>query len=353
MDTRRLQEFFDFAYLRQLVYYRKEVQKLPAPWTDNKVLQQYKIINVYRELDRCTKYLTSMASKAKDPFTKFSLICLFKFLNTDQIFHRFGVENKISSISSFGDLESFINSMISTYRSKQYKDPKVPVFNTAYLVTAGKGDKFINILQGILRIKENLEKKYPDLASVSYSELGKKLKDLLNNAESAEASYHLVGSIVPNAGDFISYEIWSQCVYSKVITKFTTNDYCNIGPGAYPSIKYICGNLVDKDPMAALKEIQAKSYETLKGAPKRLGGKDSISTFPSWDKIKLSNPLDVGVGNNLSLLTIENIGCEFRKFQFYNGKKGFSAKTKYYKDTSNVSESFNLVFDLLTKAYGY
>jgi hypothetical protein len=49
--------YFRFIYERQLVWYKRHVLKLPPPWTEDEIMQKYKIINMYRQLDRCTIYL--------------------------------------------------------------------------------------------------------------------------------------------------------------------------------------------------------------------------------------------------------------------------------------------------------
>ena len=65
--------FFEFIYDRQLIWYKKEVLLLPPPWTDDPVLGKYKFCNVYRELDRGSKYLikTVISNPLLSPEVKF------------------------------------------------------------------------------------------------------------------------------------------------------------------------------------------------------------------------------------------------------------------------------------------
>ena len=46
--------YWQFVLERQRIWHRRTVLGQPAPWTDDKVLGQYRIFNLQRELDRCT-----------------------------------------------------------------------------------------------------------------------------------------------------------------------------------------------------------------------------------------------------------------------------------------------------------
>lgn len=302
-NDNRVKEFFNFAYLRHLIWYRRFKLKMDKPWTDDETLRTYKFLNVYRELDKGTIYINNYVKNIATDEGKLVAIILYKFYNTVDIFERLGV-----SPSDFTtDTKSLSQKLISGY--KNLSDDK-PVFNDAYLVTAGPGDKFINIAKSI--------KKF-DLT---------KMLEEIRTQDNAEESYNKLVSLIPNCGDFLGYEIWSQLCYSRVL-KYSTNDYCNVGPGAEPSITYIFGK--DVDPMEALRYLQSVSYKELVDAPKRLGGKDSLGKFPSWDSIRYVCKYDKDVGNNLSLLTLENIGCEFRKYKSHTStSKNFVSKTKYF-----------------------
>lgn len=49
--------FMAFVIERHRIYERRAAGK-PAPWTKDKILQQYRFCNVYRELDRVTQWIT-------------------------------------------------------------------------------------------------------------------------------------------------------------------------------------------------------------------------------------------------------------------------------------------------------
>lgn len=50
-------EFFYFIYGRQLIWHKRFILNENFPWSSDKILQKYKILNVYRELDKGTGYI--------------------------------------------------------------------------------------------------------------------------------------------------------------------------------------------------------------------------------------------------------------------------------------------------------
>ncbi len=52
-----------FVIDRYRIHKRKDVKQLPAPWTKNPILKEYRFTNVRREHDRQTRYLISHISR--------------------------------------------------------------------------------------------------------------------------------------------------------------------------------------------------------------------------------------------------------------------------------------------------
>ena len=88
----RIAEFFEFIYDRQEIWHRRNVLNLPAPWSTDEILRNYRFCNVYRELDggtlALTKYLTDESiSVGKKLFN----IVAYRFFNRrDTIENLFG-----------------------------------------------------------------------------------------------------------------------------------------------------------------------------------------------------------------------------------------------------------------------
>jgi len=57
IHEQNLQQFWRFIAERHAIYKKKNIEKLPPPWTDDSILQEYKFTNVFRDLDPGTKYV--------------------------------------------------------------------------------------------------------------------------------------------------------------------------------------------------------------------------------------------------------------------------------------------------------
>ena len=85
-------EFFKFIYKRHLIWYKRFILKENPPWTDDNILRTFKIINVYRELDRCTLYLIKKLKYMSDRKTLLLNIVFFRFFNLDNLYENLGID---------------------------------------------------------------------------------------------------------------------------------------------------------------------------------------------------------------------------------------------------------------------
>jgi len=54
VNMEHLDDYWYFVCERQNIYWRRVVEKQPAPWTDDPILREYKFTNIERTLDRNT-----------------------------------------------------------------------------------------------------------------------------------------------------------------------------------------------------------------------------------------------------------------------------------------------------------
>lgn len=70
---------------RYAVHIRKDVQKLPAPWTDNPIIQEFRFTNVRREHDKETKWVIENVCKADmSEANKWANLILFRMINKSE-----------------------------------------------------------------------------------------------------------------------------------------------------------------------------------------------------------------------------------------------------------------------------
>ncbi|MDR7455642.1 MAG: putative DNA base hypermodification protein, partial [Armatimonadota bacterium] len=85
--------FWAFVAERQRVWHRRHVENRPPPWTDDPILRSYRFANVYRELDRGTRYLHDVlvpAFGAAAPPDKLWVSLVYRVVNRRETFERLG-----------------------------------------------------------------------------------------------------------------------------------------------------------------------------------------------------------------------------------------------------------------------
>ena len=93
IDTDMFKELAQMVKDRYRIHKRKDVKKMPKPWTKNPIMQQYKFTNVRREHDRETKWLIEhITSNPEVSYEDKLLNCiLFRLFNkhqTSEIIHQ-------------------------------------------------------------------------------------------------------------------------------------------------------------------------------------------------------------------------------------------------------------------------
>lgn len=298
-------KFIEFVYDRQLIWYKKEVLHQPAPWTDDPILSTCLFCNVYRELDHGTKYLID--SIHKDPQLsledKFLNIVFYRFFNNREFFGGLIPDAIRLSTFNFEEIEKSLDNWRDNCRAnnKQF-------FRSCYLIcsqpfpgnTYRKGEKHIQVLKTMEWLVNQVRDGYLD--------------KILKSDE--QGAWQLINDI-PLIGDFLAYEIYCDLCYEN-LTKFSDNDFVNVGPGAYWGVVNILGKEVQYPEALEfthhLRDIQVSYFDKLREEK----GKD-------WNLIAYH-----GYSNApyLSLRNIEHSCCEWRKL--VNLRKG-KGKRRYYR----------------------
>lgn len=277
-------EFFDFVYRRQLIWYKRFMLKQRPPWTKDEVLQTFKIINVYRELDRCTLYLINTLKGVRDREKLLLNIIFYRFFNVDNLYEKLGV-------ASF----SRINSEALIKKFDGIKKEGKPIFSNAYLISSGtKGkEKHIEIIEHLEKL--NLQH----------------LINAIDHAKTPEESFKVLLDI-PLVGPFLACEIWTDLTYFNFFQqKWDDNDFVNIGPGAKWGLEIIYGEkLTKKELREKLEHLYEIQKNHLGDFWKKVAYKNAFSHYPY-----------------LSITNIEGALCEFRKY--WRLKKGLG-KRRYF-----------------------
>ncbi len=281
-------DFFDFIKNRQLIWYKRFVLKESPPWTNDKILQKYKLINVYRELDKGTIYIINKLKNIKDREIIFLNTIFYRFFNRYNLYENLSIE----PLKEIGEETK----QLLIQRFNDLKEKGKPVFNDAYLIAGGK----------------NREKKHVYIINILNKLNSKELIKEIDKSETPEASFKVLQKI-ENVGPFLAYEIWTDLTYFKFFKKgWTDNDFVNIGPGAEWGLDIIYNKkLPKKEQLEKIYHLHEKQKEFLDNE--------------FWRKVSYKNAFSNK--QFLSLRNIEHSLCEFRKY--YNLSNGKGKKRKF------------------------
>ncbi len=281
----REQEFFDFIYNRQLIWHKRFMLKQKFPWTKDLTFQKYKILNVYRELDKGTQYIINKLSGIKDRKIILLNIVFYRFFNQFNLYEKLNIGplNDFSEKTKTGLIESLT-------RLKK----KEPLFNDAYLIAGRKNEKkYLSVLNSLSSLWKNADE----------------LIYRIDKAKTPEESFNIIKEI-DLVGDFLAYEIWTDLTYFNFFSQgWTDNDFVSIGPGAKWGLEIIYGKSDKKENLKSinhLHEIQKEFLEKRKNHSwQEISYKEAFSNKPF-----------------LSLRNIEHSLCEFRKYHNLKNGKG-------------------------------
>lgn len=122
----RIRAFFEFVFDRQQVWHRRSRLCLPAPWSDDDILRNYRFCNVYRELDGGTQAIVKYLKPDISPEQKLFNIVAYRFFN-----RRDTIENLFGGLL---EVENFNFKFLEQRFDEKKKHQSI--FSNAYLIMA-------------------------------------------------------------------------------------------------------------------------------------------------------------------------------------------------------------------------
>ncbi|MEK6825317.1 MAG: nucleotide kinase domain-containing protein [Nanoarchaeota archaeon] len=295
-------EFFSFIYQRQLIYHKRFVQKLPPPWTSDPVLQKFKIINMYRELDACTLYLMQKLKDIDNRKTLLLNIAFFRFFNQRNLYEDLEIE-------PFDDMSEDIKQQLIITFERRKREGK-NIFNDAYLISSGEAGKKKH--ESVLNALHNTD--FTEIIlKIDCSKMPRESLEVLEN--------------IPMVGPFLACEIWTDLSYLKFFKQeWTDNDFVNIGPGAKWGLEILADKKLtlqeQEDFLHNLHKLQESVLPEI-----HLSLNESLS----WQEIAYKE-----ASSNIPFLSLTNIEgalCEFRK---YNRLSQGLGKRRYFHPQDKI-----------------
>ena len=317
-----LRLFFETMYERMFIWKRRFIDKTPRPWTTNKIFNESKFTNVYRELDRNSQWQIKniLLDKSLSPLNLVWKTMVFRYFNNIETFNT-GISemhwnNGIPNWNDYNEDEfaNFINRLRKT---------GVNPYTNAYVINSRATPKdsrdYCYTRLTIPKLHDNM------LLLFSY----------VKNAKSANEIIKYLKTL-PCVADFIAHEFYQDFTYISKYTnvnfmRFTQNDYTNVGPGASIGIRLIYPNLKTiKQQKTAIYLLRDCAEEWLTKIGNENGEK---MVYLNWDKENEKYILDNKC--NITLHQIEMWLCEFQKYWkmiIGDGKK----RSKFIPKTKNL-----------------
>jgi len=273
----KVENFFEFCIARHDIYRRKELEKLPPPWTSDNILKNFKFCNIFRELDAGTRVIAER--QFATPIDALLNIVCYRFFNRRDHFDRIG------EVSATGwDADDFL-------RRVDAAKAQGPVFSDAYLVHGNEK----HIARRLEWVINNAPALLADLA----------------NPNSAADSYRALRRI-DGIGQFIGYQMWLDASYHG-LHPWTGDDFVVVGPGSKWGLALMTGR---PDVKGVKNAWCVSAMEALR---------DEQEVF--LEGIEREKSLRLEYSRGLSLEAVEHALCEWRKYQNLLG--GFGRKRKF------------------------
>lgn len=337
LDERILQLLKEFIRDRYDIHLKKDVQNLPAPWTENQILQQVKFTNVRREHDRQSQnYIKMIATRDINWFEKFWNTVMFRMFNISSIWEhlwpaRVVIETLPSQLNSYYTLlknleylgKPLFTNAFNTGGLKQslalpeYDHDTCRAQRRGEMIIKGEDGSDINykldrekLLSGELKSPDF--EPYMPMRVIRYvakasSQLLPTLHEDILKCNSQTEAYEMLLKI-RGFSRFLAYQVFVDLTYCPEF-QFSENEFTVSGPGCDAGINLL---FVDKGGMTP-----AECLFWLRDNTDEVFGKrffhDLFTDLPEHDRC-------------INVMSLENLHCELSKYvrcheQLVSGKK--------------------------------
>lgn len=299
-----LQKYRDYQYKRADIYYKKEILKESAPWTDDVILQKYSFTNVKRHFDKESKILLNNTVYNEKCSLKNALLNI-AFIRA--FYTRAYILNNLDT--------GFIDFSNTSSEYMDYLTQKLPenIKNRAYAISGARKGAFAVI-------KDKSENRVSRL--VKYlQKFQDKIYDTYINCNNP---YDILESnILGLSTKFIAYQILMDLGYHKDF-KFSNNEFVFSGPGCSRGIAFLC------EDMDGLNDEEFMFWL-----------RDNISSLIDFEPSVFLHFCEED-DKVWSINDIENSFCEFSKYIKLERMmlEGVRTKQRYYKgnDCNSLSD---------------
>jgi len=278
--------FWQTAFERHRIWFRRKVLKLAPPWTTDPAMQRFSFTNLFRELDRGTIYY---AERILKPLTV-SGATDGDLLAVTTAYRLF---NKVATWQAcFEATQLDAWDWVECERRLRERAKDDAVFTSATMVCAYDGKPGRDKIERVCL-----------MLGETFRDRERSARDLKKAATPSEAWERL--TMLPGIGPFLAYEIYSDLLYAgDRFFKWDEDAWANAGPGCQRGLKIVWPER--RDYLSEMRELR----DDQNTAFKRLG-LDFAAIAPTGKE-------------HLTLRSIEHWCCEFQKWSRGNTKRKFA-----------------------------
>lgn len=240
INEENFKHLYTWVTERYKIHILKDVEKRPAPWTNNPILQEYRFTNVRREHDRETRWvIDTICSIPEDAMSWASKICnliLFRVINKSETCKQFMPINFDNGVD-WDKIYTYVESKPNDY-----------AFFTNAFNTGGVKRAMCAALGYISSYYDPMKGVKPIYAVIRYIEELYHKEDFiatLGNCTTAEEFVNTLQTL-DGIGYFLAYQIFVDVTYCPE-SLWSENEFVVAGPGARRGLDLIFKN---KDGMS-------------------------------------------------------------------------------------------------------
>lgn len=305
VSEENLQAFFETMYERQMIWKRRFIDKIQAPWTDDPIFQENKFPNLYRELDRSSWWLISniIMDDSLSLKNKVWKCIVYRLFNSPNFFEF------LASITDWKggipDYEKFKEQQPKFITiAKALQNMGANPFTDAYIVSSSFAAK----------TGKNRAEAYADTV---LSELWGAIDIIIDTVLIAESTKDIVDVLlaIPGVQKFIANELMQDMIYVNRFSKedfipSDVNELTNIGPGSLLGLRLLFPNrVVNSQRVAGMKELLAMAEEKLDEVAEAHGEPMVYAKFNAETR-----GYEPSSEFNLTINNIEGWLCEYSKY---------------------------------------
>ena len=226
-----VRRFFKYARDRHAIYLAR-LDGARKPWTSDKILQEYRFTNVFRELDKTTAWFRKYV---RDPMKKRPEVLLatvvFRLLNRIEVGEAIFCQRELATKGTAFD-EFLRTGKAGVLRGaiRQYVGERGPYVTGAYIISSPKG---YTKLDGMMKVigEFHSDSGWRGIADTM-------LREKRGTLFGAWSWFRLQ----PFLGNFHSYEIVTDLRHTDLLKSASDKmTWCNVGPGARRGLNRVMG----------------------------------------------------------------------------------------------------------------